>query len=292
MCADFRNEALGGTVTVDFRVLLVPLLALAGAASPVSADPETPSRTLTFGVLPVQSSVKLAGMFAPLLEHLSRETGVPFVFKTAPNFPAFLERVGRGEYDVVYLAPNHYVRAHDQHGSQALARADEKTPSVLVVRKDAPLQQMGDLRGKTVAVASPQAWVTLLMKARMKEQGVDPKRDVTWKEVVSHDSAVLAVQGGLADACITRYPSLQSMDPAVREQLRILERIASPLTVTIAAHPRVDARTAQQVRALLTTLEESEKGQQVLKALQHPRFLGVTDRDYEAARKIVRTLQQ
>ncbi|MBI5379823.1 MAG: phosphate/phosphite/phosphonate ABC transporter substrate-binding protein [Nitrospirae bacterium] len=278
-------------MTVDFRVLLVPLLALAGAASPVSADPETPSRTLTFGVLPVQSSVKLAGMFAPLLDHLSRETGVPFVFKTAPNFSAFLERVARGEYDVVYLAPNHYVRAHDQQGYQPLVRADEKTPSVLVVRKGAPLQQMGDLRGKTVAVASPQAWVTLLMKARMKEQGVDPKRDVTWKEVVSHDSALLAVRGGLADACITRYPSFHLAAPEVREQLRILVQVSSTLAVTIAVHPRVDPKMAQQVKTLLVTLHESEKGRSALDALRHPRFLGVTDRDYEAARKIVRTLQ-
>jgi ABC-type phosphate/phosphonate transport system substrate-binding protein len=81
------------------------------------------------------------------------------------------------------------------------------------------------------------------------------------------------------------------MDPAVREQLRILERIASPLTVTIAVHPRVDARIAQHVRTLLATLGESEKGQEIMKALQHPRFLGVTDRDYDAARKIVKALQ-
>ncbi|HBC35158.1 MAG TPA: phosphate ABC transporter substrate-binding protein, partial [Marinobacter adhaerens] len=53
---------------------------------------------LTFGIVPQQSSSRLAEQWTPLMSYLSEQLGRPVRFMTAPDIPTFEQRVLAGQY--------------------------------------------------------------------------------------------------------------------------------------------------------------------------------------------------
>lgn len=108
------------------------------------------------------------------------------------NYETQVEALLGGECDVAWNSPLAWVRAERlarARGAQVRAIAMRDTDcdltSVIVVRADAPITTVTDLRGKVVAVGavdSPQA--TLIPLNELRAQGVTPGIDV---EVQRHD---------------------------------------------------------------------------------------------------------
>jgi phosphonate transport system substrate-binding protein len=140
------------------------------------------------------------------------------------NYETQVEALLGGECDVAWNSPLAWIRAERlarARGAQVRAIAMRDTDcdltSVIVVRADAPITTVTDLRGKVVAVGaidSPQA--TLIPLNELRTQGVTPGIDV---EVQRHDvlggkhgdhiggelDAIRALLAGAADAaCLIR----------------------------------------------------------------------------------------
>jgi phosphonate transport system substrate-binding protein len=135
------------------------------------------------------------------------------------NYETQVEALLAGECDVAWNSPLAWVRAERlarARGAQVRAIAMRDTDcdltSVIVVRADAPITAVADLRGKIVAVGavdSPQA--TLIPLNELRARGVTPGIDV---EVQRHDvlggkhgnhvggelNAIQALLAGTADA--------------------------------------------------------------------------------------------
>jgi len=148
--------------------------------------------------------------------------GLPFDYVLFTNYERQVEAHVRGEVDVAWSSPLAWIetqRLARVRGRAAAAIAmrdsDCGLKSVVLVRADAPIAALADLRGKRVAVGaadSPQA--TLIPLLEIAEAGVEPGRDF---EVVRNDvmlgkhgdhvggekDAVRALLGGEVDAaCI------------------------------------------------------------------------------------------
>jgi len=67
--------------------------------------------------------------------------------------------------------------------------------------------------------------------------------------------------------------------------------VTSPLTVSVAVHPRVDRRVAKKIQDVLVNLHRSEEGRRILKGLEHRRFVVAEDRDYDQARRYLQRLR-
>ena len=53
-------------------------------------------KPLEFGIVPQQAASRLAAQWGPLMAEIAKRSGVPIVFRTAANIPAFEERLSRG----------------------------------------------------------------------------------------------------------------------------------------------------------------------------------------------------
>jgi phosphonate transport system substrate-binding protein len=178
-------------------LLCATLLACMGAPlAQVQAQEAQPA--LTFGIVPQQSASRLAEEWGPLLTELSRRSGVPLVFRTAPSIPAFEERLSKGEYDLAYMNPYHYVVFHKANTYQAFAKEQgRRLKGILVVRKDSAYQKPADLAGKTVVFPAPAAFAaSILPQAEFGRL----KIAISAKFVASHDSVYRAVASGLQEA--------------------------------------------------------------------------------------------
>ncbi|MEZ5584699.1 MAG: phosphate/phosphite/phosphonate ABC transporter substrate-binding protein [Candidatus Competibacteraceae bacterium] len=257
---------------------------LAATLCAVSTQAQSLDAPLTFGVVPQLAASELARRWTPVLAYLSEKTGVSIRFGTAPNIPTFERRLAAGEYDLAYMNPYHYTVFHRKPGYQALAKEkDKRIQGILVVRKDSAYRQLEDLRGQTLVFPSPAAFAaSVLPRASLAKQGIAFKA----KYVASHDSVYLAVAKGLYTAGGGIVRTLAAVEPAVRDQLRVLWQTEQYTPHAIAAHPRLPQAFIERVQQALVMLDQIPAGRDWLTALNFKGFVAARDADWNDVRAL------
>ena len=262
--------------------------AVLGAALGLLAAPALQAQTaqtpLAFGIVPQQSASRLAQDWSPLLAEISRRSGVALVFKTAPSIPVFEERLGRGEYDLAYMNPYHYVVFHQAAGYRAFAREqDRKIKGILVVHKDSAYQKPADLAGKTVVFPAPAAFAaSILPQAEFGRL----KIPIEPKFVASHDSVYRAVASGLQEAGGGIQRTFEATPAEVRDVLRVLSETPAYTPHAFAAHPRVTADKLEKVLAAMASLGKDEMGQHLLQPLAFKGIAAAQDKEWNDIRAL------
>ena len=161
-------------------------------AGTVSADP------VTFGIVPQQSASRLAELWGPIAAYLGEKTGLEVQFRTAPDIPAFEQRLASGEYDIAYMNPYHYTVFHESPGYSAIAKArDKRIKGIIVVRKESPIERLEQLDGEQLAFPAPAAFAaSILPRSHLKAIGIE----FIPKYVSSHDSVYSSVAKGFFPA--------------------------------------------------------------------------------------------
>lgn len=252
MCARSRRDPLkyfifGIGVLVTF-VMPGATFADSRVLATTQASANTQSGAFTFGVVPQQSASRLAQMWGPLLQRLSEDLGAPVRFETANDIPTFEACLSAGAYDFAYMNPVHYTIFSEVSGYRALARQiDKKLHGLIVVHKDSDITALSDLAGVEVAFPSPGAFgASVVPRAEIKAQGIE----ITPRYVKSHDSVYRAVAAGLLPAGGGVLRTFNAVDPAIRDQLRVIYR-------TDGYTPHALASLANVPEAVLSTLQET-----------------------------------
>jgi len=264
-------------------IILFAITPLATAAAQLPA--------LTFGIVPQQSASKLAEKWAPLLKEIGRRSGVKLVFRTAPSIPVFEERLARGDYDLAYMNPYHYVVFHKGTGFRAFAKEkDRKIKGIIVVKKDSPIHDLAALQGKEVAFPAPAAFAaSILPQAEFGRQRVAIKA----KFVASHDSVYRAVASGLQPAGGGIQRTFEATPPEVRNMLRILAETPPYTPHAFAAHPRVDQALVTKILAAMESLAGDTTGIRLLSPLAFKGFMPAEDANWNDIRALdIRLLER
>ena len=265
------------------RLRLGFLLGGVCAALPVLAQ-QTAQKPLEFGIVPQQSATRLAEDWGPLLAEISKRSGVALVFRTAPSIPGFEERLSKGDYDLAYMNPYHYVVFHKASGYRAFAREqDRKIKGILVVKKDSSYRKPADLAGKTVVFPAPAAFAaSILPQAEFGRL----KIPIEAKFVASHDSVYRAVASGLQEAGGGIQRTFEATPPEVRDTLRVLSETPSYTPHAFAAHSRVPAEILAKVLAAMTSLSADEAGQRLLAPLAFKGIAAAQDKEWNDIRAL------
>ncbi|NAW11386.1 PhnD/SsuA/transferrin family substrate-binding protein [Halomonas sp. D1-1] len=239
---------------------------------------------LVFGIVPQQSALKLARDWGPLLEELSRQSGVPVRFATAPDIPTFEQRVEEGAYDVAYMNPYHYVVFHEQIGVEPLARAaDQRLEGIIVTGREAMPDDIGDLDGSDLAFPAPAAFAaTLVVQSSLRQADIDFRSHF----VSSHDAVYRSVAAGrfVAGGGINR--TFEALPDSIREQLRVLWVSPGYTPHAIAVHPRVPLATREALTAALVEMGRRSAGRELLAPLRITGFVAAKDSDWDDVRDL------
>lgn len=268
------------------RPLCSLMLLLSVICSPIlhaEGKSESPVN-LTFGIVPQQSAKKLAKAWTPILQYLSRETGVNIAFRTAPNIPVFEQRLAAGEYDLAYMNPYHYTVFREQPGYIAIAKQkNKKIQGIVVVKADSKIQSLAELKGQTLAFPSPAAFAaTILPQANMRKD----KIDFTAEYVSSHDSVYLSVAQGLFVAGGGVKRTFNSMAPEIRDQLRILWTTPAYTPHAIASHPRVSHEIRTKIIHAMITMDGNSEGASLLKTINFEALIAPEPVDWEDVKNL------
>jgi len=233
-------------------IILTASLSLGLPSNAATSDDTT---VLTFGIVPQQSASRLAKMWGPLMEELGAAAGVTFRFQTTKDIPTFEACLAKGVYDIAYMNPMHYAIFSQEARYRAIARQSKKRlKGVIVARIGSEIDEIPDLGGAQVAFPSPGAFgASILTRSTLTDNDIEFEPSY----VKSHDSVYRAVAAGLFPAGGGVLRTFNSVDPSIRENLRIIYETEGFTPHAIAAHPRIGGDLSQRIQTALLDLAQA-----------------------------------
>lgn len=265
-------------------LLLMIILSFAGA---VWAD----DRPLTFGVITQRSPTLTASYWNPILDHVSRQSGVPIDLRITRSAPDSVAMIERGELDLVY-SNNLFTPEKSALNFHVIARPDtEGIRGVIVVLPGSPIRHIGDLAGRQVVFPSRVAFVGYQVTGdALVKAGISVKAQFAGNQ----EGAMAQLRAGAAEAAAVN--SSVMADYGSREHMEFREVWTSQefLDIPIMAGPRVSPAQAVAIREALVGMAQNERGREALaRAAQSvggkpAGFVAASDADYEHYRRFFR----
>lgn len=259
------------------------VIALLLTSPQLSATEDHKDSPLTLGFFPIISTVALYKRFGPLRDYLAEELGRPVVMKTAIDFPTFVKRTDKREYDIVVTAPHFAVRAADSGQYIVRASLTASVQQLVVVRNDSAIKSLTQLAGKNVSTPPVKALMTMMGVQHFIKAGLKGDMAPKYKAFMSHNAANEAVIGGEVDAAIA---SSNIIKKAIKQgaPLKIISRgLKLPNMATLVAANR-DKNIGSALVSALVEMKKTARGKAVLKKIAFPGYRQMSAKDYEPAR--------
>ena len=195
--------------------LLIVLLSVAAAAA-------REKTTIRIGVLAKRDAGHFLKQWGPTADYLSNHID-GCTFSIVPlGFKELKQAVGDGKIDLALINPSLYVDLEKRYGINRIAtlknlqlgRSLTRYGGVIFSRADnATIKELNDLRGKRFMAVDPTSFGGWQMAWQiLKEQNIDPFRDLAALTFGgTHDTVVMAVMHGEADAGTVRTDTLERM---------------------------------------------------------------------------------
>ena len=245
-------------------------------------------QTLVFGFLPILSAERLVKRFSPLVDYLSQHAELDIRMETAPDFAAFIRRTQTGRrYDILFTAPHFFYLAAHRAGYRGLVRVNRSgMKAVVVVPANSDIDELADLRGRSLATTGPLALSTLLVRDLLIQSGLDPYKDLHLVPTPSHIAALLSSDQGNTDASAVMRPVFRRVRSQIKDNMRIIASSAPVPHIPLGVAPWVDGSTANRLRQILVGMQNDPAGQRVLEQLDWPGFVPIEGQAYDALRPL------
>ncbi len=164
-------------------------------------------KELQFGFIPAENATGVTDRFAPMMDYMTAELGVPVKLRVANDYAAVIEGQRSGQIHIAYYGPAAFARAI-KTGVKVEAFAQDVNEdgtkgyfSVFYVKKDSPYQTIQDLKGKNLGLvdANSTSGYNVPLYA-LDKLSIDPTK--FFGKILttgSHENAVLALQQGTVD---------------------------------------------------------------------------------------------
>jgi phosphonate transport system substrate-binding protein len=257
-------------------LLMTVMASLAHAQSPAK---------YSFWVVPQFSATELVKDWTPLLQRLSKDTGLDLELKLAPSIPRFEQEFIKGTADFAYMNPYHAVMAKAAQGYVPLVRDAKPLSGILLTRNDGPYKSLKDLQGKPVGFPAPNAFgASLYMRALLAEQEgilIEPVYLKTHSNVFRNILRNEVVAGGSINTAFNEEL------PEVKDHLRVIFKTPEQAPHPISAHPRVPDTVKKKLAQALLNLANDEVGRGLLNNIRITKpVLASYENDYASLDKL------
>jgi len=280
-----KENIMGPKLSIKLAATILVLLLITTAVSG--------EKTYTFGVLNQRNPVLTAQYWNPILEYVSKKSGVALQLQMGKTVQETDGMTERGEFDFIFS--NHiFMPRISKTGYQVIARpAEESIQGQIVVLENAPIRALEDLEGKEVAFPSETAFVAYAVTMNaMQQKGIQVKPVFAGNQ----EGVMGQLKAGRVPAASVN--SQVMLEFARREQIKFRALWSSEkfAAMPIAVHRRVGKKQVKAVREALVGMASDPEGLKVLQVCaavvkQSPPlgFVTAGGRDYENQRNFYRT---
>lgn len=175
-------EVLNKMLTRLTKGIILGALIISTLVGPIASY--AAKKKITIAILPCFDIVMAFQKFHPLITYLEEQTGLEIKMMVQTNFSEFELAIRNGDIDFVIQDPHTYVRLANLYNKEALLRTltAEGTTSrrgVIITRKDSGINELGDLRGKTVMFGPKQSiakWIAA--RTLLEQNGINVDEDL------------------------------------------------------------------------------------------------------------------
>lgn len=198
--------------------------------------------------------------FLFIIDHLTKETGWKFDMVAAPqDYEAFLKMTNEEKFAFGFVNPYLYLLLAETRGAVPLVKAvfaDQQSGyrGLIVANERSKIESLRDLRGKEIMAPSRiNVGGFILQWLLLKDQGLDPDRDVTYKFGQTQEDILEAIISGRAEVGFTREDVLLAMSKAKGGMPKIRVVASTPFCPTpcFVTFPGTDPALAEEVKKIL-----------------------------------------
>lgn len=251
----------------------------ADSAKPKAEKKASAQSSLQFGLLPYMSTRKLFAYYLPIKMYLEEALGRPVRMSTAPDFETYIKRARRGDYDLYHTAPHFAAQAESEFGYKRVSRLLRELDGSIVVARDGPIKRPEDLRGRTLCTPDALAIITFLGEQWLEDNGLQPGLDVEIKNFPSHNTAILAVLRGEAEAAVTSAAVFENMPKVVSNKLRILTHTKKVPHMMFMANPNLPQKDLLALRKAMLAYTANAAGESFFASTGYGDMGEITDKE-------------
>ncbi|MEW6099342.1 MAG: phosphonate ABC transporter substrate-binding protein [Pseudomonadota bacterium] len=242
---------------MDRRAFTLTAVALSlGLAASASAQ----TGEISFGIISTESSQNLKQAWQPLLEDMSRRTGLKINAFFAPDYAGIIEGMRFNKVHLAWMGNKSAMEAVDRSGAEVFAQTVSVDGSMgyyslLVTHKDSPLNSLEDVirqrQGLTLGFGDPNSTSGTLVPGyyAFQQHKVDPLKD--FKRVVraNHETNLLAAASRQVDVATNNNEAIERLNltnPAKAKDIKVIWKSplipSDPLVWRADLDPAVKAR--------------------------------------------------
>ncbi len=242
-----------------------------------------------FSMLPRYSTEEIYKRITPLVDYLSRKTGLQISTTLTTTFDQYTKSLTGGKVDIGFENPYIYVLASKSHEAVAMAvkgKHGDKFRGIIITAAGSPLRTLADLKGKKIAIVSySSAGGYLSQKLSLLEKNINVTRDCQIEEAPENkqENVVFSVFTGDVDAGFIRESALHKVDkfvpPGSIKVLAYTEWLPN-WALSLSRDMAVADR-----KKIVKAIREIPSDSPVLRALRIKAFRPAQDSDYDVVRK-------
>ena len=247
---------------------------------------------LVFVILPIENVSAMYEKFLPLKEYLEKTVGRSIKLKIAQNYQEAIESIGTGEAHLAFLDPSAYCEARHKYKvlpvAQTIVNGSLKYKSVIVTRKDSPINKIVETKGGRLALGNKSSSSSYLIPAVMfKEVGILLENFKSVDFLEHEDRIALSVLarshdiGGLSERTALKY---------INDGLKIVKVSEAIPQFSICAYSKLPIDQLGKIKQALLSINKS-KTPELSRAMKDlDGFAPVEDRDFDVVRVMIRNL--
>jgi phosphonate transport system substrate-binding protein len=248
-----------------------------------------------FGVHPLHNPQQLQIIYGPLIDFLnSHIQEVTFRLEASRNYAAYEEKLYAGKFQFALPNPYQTILSEDK-GYKVFGKMsdDENFRGLILVRKDAGINQVTDLKGKKVSYPAPTALAaTMLPQHFIHTHGLDVNKDTESVYVGSQESSIMNVylkQVAAGATWVLPWQNFLKEKPEMANELEVKWQTITFPNCGLMARKDIPQDLVDKVAQLLFSLHTRPEGQEILARMPLSKFEKADHQTYQVIRDFIQT---
>ena len=190
---------------------------LAAAALPVTAFAEEKENKepVKITLNEVAHSIFYAPQYVAIEEGYFEEEGLDLTLVTGFGADKVMAAVLSGDAEIGFMGAEASVYAFQEGANDPVvnfAQLTQRAGNFLVAREEMPDFKWEDLKGKNVLGGRKGGMPEMVFEYILKQQGIDPEKDLKINQTIDFGSTAAAFSGGLGDFSVEFEPSATALE--------------------------------------------------------------------------------
>jgi phosphonate transport system substrate-binding protein len=255
-------------------------------AALLSATAGAQTKELNFGFISTESSANLKSAWQPLLEDMSKVTGIKVNAFFAPDYAGVIEGMRFNKVQVAWMGNKSGMEAVDRASAEVFAKTVGKDGtegyySLLVVHKDSPLKSLADVLKQhaslTLGFGDPNSTSGTAVPGlyAFSQNQIDPVKDFKRTVRANHETNLLAVVNKQVDVATNNTENTDRFAKTHADQAALVREIwRSPLIPSdpIVWRKDLDDGAKTKVRDFMLSYGKDAREQAILQTIGYSAF--------------------